>query len=587
VTPATPTHELVRLHIAAEADVFTARQRGRTVAAVVGLDNASQVRVATALSELCRELAGDGRPATVALGVQGGTPPRLVITATWSSTRAGADLNGTDGLAAAARLMDTCEVTTRAGKGEAVLTRRLRGFTEPLTAERVDALRTECRTASFGSALEALRIQNQDLLSALEELQARQEDLVRANAELEETNRGVLALHAELSEELEQTNQGVVALYAELDEATRQLQAASESKTRFWAGVSHELRTPLNSVLGLSRLLLDADSDALTTEQRHQIELIRDSGSTLLTLVNDLLDVARAEAGQIEVRFQLVDVVPLLQRLCAAVRPMAAADVELVVDVPESGLVLRSDPALVERVVLNLLGNAVKFTQHGSVRAAAAAADSHDVEIVVSDTGIGIPREHRERVFEEFYQVPGPLQRPRAGTGLGLSYARRVATVLGGSLALESEPGSGTTVVVRLPTALGTDGPERYDDVLVVEDDPAFRKIAHSALEPFTQRITDAGSGAEALHLMAARRPDLVMLDLNIPAPDGRDVLGQMRGALGLGHVPVVVVTSAQLTAADHADLSTSAVVLDKSRFSAALLPHVVADAARLAGRRP
>jgi signal transduction histidine kinase/CheY-like chemotaxis protein len=582
------THELIRLRISGDADVFAARQRGRTVAAVVGLDNQDQVRVATALSELCRELAGTGQPATVALGVSGGRAPRLVITATWSITRAWVDLEGTEGLAAAARLMDTCDVAMRTGRGEAVLTRRLRGSTEPLTAERIDALRRQCRAAPAGSALEALRIQNQDLLTALEDLKARQDDLVRANAELEETNRGVLALHAELSDELEQTNQGVVALYAELDEATRQLRAASESKTRFWAGVSHELRTPLNSVLGLARLLLDAGSDGLTDEQRHQVELIRDSGSTLLTLVNDLLDVARAEAGQIEVRFQLVDLGPLVERLSAALRPMVAEDVELVVDVPHSGLVLRTDPALVERVVVNLLSNAVKFTPHGHVRCTAAPVDAGDViEIAVSDTGIGIPPEHQERVFEEFFQVPGPLQRTRAGTGLGLSYARRVATVLGAGLALESEPGRGTTLVLRLPVALGADGPDRYDDVLVVEDDPAFREIAHSALQPFTERITDAGSGVEALHILAERRPDLVMLDLNIPAPDGKDVLDRMRSDPGLRDVPVVIVTSAYLTAADHAVLSASAVVLDKSRFSAELLPHVVADAARLVGRKP
>ena len=583
MTPA--THELVRLRIAAEADVFAARQRGRTVAAVVGLDNQDQVRIATALSELCRELAGIGQPATVALGVSSGRAPRLVITATWSITRAWADLEGTEGLAAATRLMDSCEVRMRTGKGEAVLTRRLRGSTEPMTPERIDALRRQCRAAPAGSALEALRIQNQDLLSALEDLKARQDDLVRANAELEETNRGVLALHAELSEELEQTNQGVVALYAELDEATRQLRAASESKTRFWAGVSHELRTPLNSVLGLARLLLDTTADALTDEQRLQVELIRDSGATLLTLVNDLLDVARAEAGQIEVRFQLVDLGPLVERLSAALRPMVAEDVELVVDIPRSGLVLRTDPALVERVVVNLLSNAVKFTPHGRVRCT-GAQDGDTIEITVSDTGIGIPPEHQERVFEEFFQVHGPLQRARAGTGLGLSYARRVATVLGGSLTLHSEPGRGTTLVLRLPVALGADGPERYDDVLVVEDDPGFRAIAHSALAPFTERITDAGSGAEALRLLAERRPDLVMLDVNIPEPDGRDVLGRMRSDPGLRDVPVVVVTAAHLSAADLAVLSASAVVLDKARFSAVLLPHVVADAARLVGRR-
>ena len=583
MTPA--THELVRLRIAAEADVFAARQRGRTVAAIVGLDNQDQIRVATALSELCRELAGLGHPATVALGVSGGRAPRLVITATWSITRAWADLEGTEGLAAATRLMDSCEVRMRTGEGEAVLTRRLRGGTEPMTPERIDALRRQCRAAPAGSGLEALRIQNLDLLSALEDLKARQDDLVRANAELEETNRGVLALHAELSEELEQTNQGVVALYAELDEATRQLRAASESKTRFWAGVSHELRTPLNSVLGLARLLLDTAADGLTDEQRLQVELIRDSGATLLTLVNDLLDVARAEAGQIEVRFQLVDLGPLVERLSAALQPMVAEDVELVVDVPRSRLVLRTDPALVERVVVKLLSNAVKFTPHGRVRCA-GAQDGDTIEITVSDTGIGIPPEHQERVFEEFFQVPGPLQRARAGTGLGLSYARRVATVLGGSLALDSEPGRGTTLVLRLPVALGADGPERYDDVLVVEDDPGFRAIAHSALAPFAERITDAGSGAEALRLLAERRPDLVMLDVNIPEPDGRDVLGRMRSDPGLRDVPVVVVTAAHLSADDLAVLSASAVVLDKSRFSAVLLPHVVADAARLVGKR-
>ncbi len=582
-----PTHELVRLRIAAEVDVFTARQRGRTVAAVVGLDNQDQVRVATALSELCRELAGTGRPAMVALGVSDGRAPRLVITATWSMTRATASLDGTEGLAAAARLMDSCTVTTRAGTGEAVLTRRLRNLTEPLTAEGIDTLRRLCRATPSGSALEALRIQNQDLLSALEDLRARQDDLLRVNGELEETNRGVMALHAELSDELEQTNRGVVALYAELDEMTRQLRAASESKTRFWAGVSHELRTPLNSMLGLARLLLDAQSDSLTADQRHQIELIRDSGSTLLTLVNDLLDVARAEAGQIDVHLKLVDLSPLVDRLCAALRPMVAAGVELVVERPRSGLVLRTDPALVERVVVNLLSNAVKFTQQGHVRCTATVVAPGDVvEVAVSDTGIGIPPEHHERVFEEFYQVPGPLQRPRAGTGLGLSYARRVAVVLGGSLTLDSEPGRGTTVALRLPLALGADGPDRYDNVLVIEDDPAFREVAHSALQPFTERITDAGSGGEALHIMAEVRPDLVMLDLNIPAPDGREVLDRMRSVLGLGDVPVVVVTSAHLSAADHAVLSASAVVLDKARFSAALLPHVAADAARLVGRR-
>jgi signal transduction histidine kinase len=190
----------------------------------------------------------------------------------------------------------------------------------------------------------------------------------------------------------------------------------------------------------------------LTADQRTQIELIRDSGSTLLTLVNDLLDVARAEAGQIEVRFQLVDLLPLLQRLCAALRPMVATGVELVVDVPDSGVVLRTDPALVERVVVNLLSNAVKFTQHGHVRCSVSGAGASDaVEVVVSDTGIGIPAEHQERVFEEFYQVPGSKALTGTGTGLGLPYARRLVGILGGALRVTSTPGEGSVFTVRLP----------------------------------------------------------------------------------------------------------------------------------------
>src|SRR4029453_7670422 len=155
------------------------------------------------------------RSATIALGLSVGVVSSLVVTATWSTGRANGDLAGTEGLGAPARLMDSGDVTAAAGKGEAVLTKKLRGALEPLTTEHLDRLRELCRTAPSRSALEALRIQNQDLLTALEDLRARQDDLLRVNAELEETNRGVLALHAELSDELEQPNQGVVALYAE------------------------------------------------------------------------------------------------------------------------------------------------------------------------------------------------------------------------------------------------------------------------------------------------------------------------------------------------------------------------------------
>ncbi len=171
------------------------------------------------------------------------------------------------------------------------------------------------------STLDELRRNNQDLIAALEDVTRQKEQLLLLNAELQETNRGVMALYSELSEELEQTNRGVVALYRELDEKSEQLRAASESKDRFWANVSHELRTPLNSIIGLTRLLADP-ADGLDAEQLYQVGLIRSSTRTLLTLVNDLLDVAKAESG----RFNIDPAEVSLPALLATLRGAHQAD---------------------------------------------------------------------------------------------------------------------------------------------------------------------------------------------------------------------------------------------------------------------
>jgi hypothetical protein len=288
--------EVFRLRVRGEQDVFVARQRGREVAALAGLEHQDQIRVATALSELSRELAALPGEVTITISLGAEPVPALVLTAKWAG--AGGHPEDLEGVRAAARLTDGCEVSHGGTGGSVRLTKRLPPGSA-VDPDQADRIRTAVCASQPGDALATLRSQNQDLLEALESLRARQEDLLRVNAELEETNRGVLALHAELSEELEETNRGVVALYAELDDASTRLREASEAKTRFWANVSHELRTPLNSVLGISRLLLDPAGGRLDPEQRHQVELIRDGGAMLLSLVNELLDVAKAESGQI------------------------------------------------------------------------------------------------------------------------------------------------------------------------------------------------------------------------------------------------------------------------------------------------
>ncbi len=586
--------ELLRLKIGGEQDVFLARQRGREVAALAGLDKQDQVRVATSLSELSRELMTLSAPATVVMSLEAGPPPALLISAEWTGqlarSRGRDELAAVEGIAAAARLVDACTVAWQERGGTVALTKRLPSGTGPLTATRISEMRETLRRSRPGNALDALRSQNQDLLQTLDQLQTEQENLLLANAELEETNRGVLALHAELSEELEQTNRGVVALYAELDEASTRLREASESKTRFWANVSHELRTPLNSVLGLARLLLDPGSEPLSGEQRYQVEMIRESGAILLALVNELLDVARAESGHIEADIVPTDLAAVFEELRAALRGLATApEVTLIVEPPDLPGPVATDPALLGRIVRNLISNGLKFTERGEVRCRTRvdlATDS--LEIVVSDTGIGIPPEHQRRVFEEFYQVPGRLQATAGGTGLGLPYARRLVGILGGDMVLSSEPGRGTTVTLRLPLDVRHDvapeGHDRFGSVLIVDDDPAFRAVLRAAIAGAVDEVTEVGDGAEALRALRGQRPDLVLLDLHIPAPDGAAVLEEMRRDPALRHVPVVIVTSADLDAQRRRQLGATAVVIGKAQVSSVVLLDATQTAAALVG---
>jgi signal transduction histidine kinase len=337
------------------------------------------------------------------------------------------------------------------GTGTVVrMSRRLPPSAAPLTAERMDDIRAGLAAHVPGTPLDELAVQNQQLISALDEVRAQRDDLARLNAELEETNRGVMALYHQLSDELEETNRGVVALYAELDEKSVQLRAASEAKTRFLANVSHELRAPVTAIIGLGRLLTDPSSDPLTDDQGRQVELIRNSATDLLSLVNDLLDLAKAEAGKIEPNLTEVDLKAVFGQLRGTLRPLVTRpEVEFVVEDPEVGPV-HSDEVLLAQVLRNLLTNAIKFTAAGSVRLSARRVDD-DIELSVADTGSGIAPELHERIFEEFYQVPGSHPLSGTGTGLGLPYARRLVAILGGALRVASSSGAGSTFTVRLP----------------------------------------------------------------------------------------------------------------------------------------
>jgi signal transduction histidine kinase len=439
---------LLRMRLRIEQDVFVVRQLGREVARAVGLETQDQTRVATALSEVGRVMMAEGREAEVVFAIAPNGVPSLAVAVRNPVPGDAARL--APQLGQVGRLVDTMEVGDEETGTVVRMLRRLPAYAPKLTPERMNEIRTGLAEHVPGTPLDELNVQNQQLITALDEVRQQRDDLARLNAELEETNRGVMALYNQLSEELEETNRGVVALYAELDEKSAQLRAASEAKTRFLANVSHELRAPVTAIIGLGRLLADASSDRLTEEQGRQVELIRGSATDLLALVNDLLDLAKAEAGRLEPRWTEVDLKAVFGQLRGTLRPLVTRpEVELIIEEPRL-TALRSDEVLLAQVLRNLLTNALKFTAAGSVRLSVRPVGG-DVEFVVADTGTGIPSELHERIFEEFYQVPGSTALNGKGTGLGLPYARRLAGLLGGALRVDSTVGQGSTFTVRLP----------------------------------------------------------------------------------------------------------------------------------------
>ena len=298
---------------------------------------------------------------------------------------------------------------------------------------------------------------------------------------------------AALRIELEETNRGVVALYAELDEKSERLRLASESKDRFWANVSHELRTPLNSIIGLTRLLAEPVPGALDPERRYQVDLIKTSAGTLLSLVNDLLDVAKAESGRLHTDPAQVNLPALFGRLRGLARPMAEGKpIEVVVDDAGAPQAILTDEVALTSILRNLLSNGIRYTDRGEVRLSARVLGPR-LELTVADTGIGIPASLCEHVFEEFYQVPGV---GRGGTGLGLPYARRLARILGGDLVLSSAPGAGTSVVLDLPNqtpVLGT--------VVVADDDASCRQLLKVVRHTLTHEIRWVGNAQDQASL--------------------------------------------------------------------------------------
>ncbi len=539
---------LSTIDIRLENDVVLARQKARAVASALNFDQQDQTRIATAVSEITRntfQYAGGG---SVEFRIDEDTEKMLFITVrdqgrgiqNLDEIMDGKYVSHTgmgQGMIGAKRLMDVFHVETRPFKGTTVTL----GKKIPRRFVRVDGreLKQTLAKVERVGPYEELKQQNKELLTAMQELRLRQEELAQLNRELDETNRGV------------------VALYAELNEKADFLQRASELKSHFLSNMSHEFRTPLNSIIGLSQILLDRLDGELGSEQEKQVKFIRSSAQGLVELVNDLLDLAKVEAGKVNIHPATFSVESLFAALRGMLRPLLAqnSSINLVFEDPAGIPEIYSDEAKVSQILRNFISNALKFTDRGEVRVSVSRGHGETVVFAVQDTGIGIAEEDQERIFQEWTQVEGKAQRAVKGSGLGLPLSRRFAQMLGGDVYVKSKLGEGSTFFASIPIVFSGETETYYAfdpeppvgtadlPVIVIEDNREELFIYERILKGTRFQIMPARTLKEARRALRSVRPLAIVLDVLLRGEHSWELLQDLKRDPATANIPILVVT--------------------------------------------
>jgi signal transduction histidine kinase/CheY-like chemotaxis protein len=574
---------IATMSLRGDENVVAARRLAREISAALNFDLQDQTRIATTVSEISRNavayagggqidfaLDGDMRPQILWVTVRDKGPGISDLDAVYAGKFHSQNGMG-NGIVGARRLMDEFSIETgRDGTKVAFAKRRPRDQPH-LTPDQL-AKFVRSIPAGVPDAQDELKEQSRELLQSLQELKSRSEEIESLAGEIENTNRGVVALHGEL------------------EASAQELRRASELKTRFLSNMSHEFRTPLNSILALTRLLLARTDGDLTAEQERQVRFIANAAVGLTDLVNDLLDIAKVEAGKLEVKPSQFTVFDLFGALRGLLRPLKTNDdVELIFEEPSGLPILFNDEGKVTQILRNFISNALKYTSAGAIRVSAVFKEPDRILFAVQDTGIGIPKEFQDLIFQEFEQVPGIFQAKHKGTGLGLPLSRRLAELLRGTIAVDSAPGKGSTFFLDLPARLDPEGlepmlpgPLRTSSrprVLIVDDEEAFRYVMRRMIDAQQYEILEAADGDAALMAAQSTRPDIIILDLNLPKRDGYTVLHELASDDKTRGIPVIISTSLVLSDRDRARLAHSYAILSKAVLSTDLLSVMLSDA--------
>jgi signal transduction histidine kinase len=536
------TNRLLTVHLSSETDFLLARQRAKQIAEILGFDNQDQTRIATAVSEIARnayEYAVGGivefhfdRDEQSAFRIVIRDEGRGIsgLQEIFDGTYVSASGMGV-GISGSRKLMDDLDIVSSPTGTTVTLRKYLPRGTDIASPGSVAERLATIAPQDLGTAAHT---QNHEMIRLLGELRERERELSQLNQELKETNRGVMVL------------------YSELEDRALELQQASEMKTRFISGVTHELRTPLNSIVSLAGLLIRRVDGELTPEQEKQVLFIQRSAQHLTEMVNDLLDLAKIEAGKVTPRFSEFTIAEFFSALRGMFRPLTTNEnVQLIIE--DSVVVhtrLYTDEGKLAQILRNFISNALKFTESGTVHVRATVTENDGVRFSVRDTGIGIAEENKELVWQEWGQIEAD-QRPRhKGSGLGLPLARQLAGLLGGTTWLESTLGEGSTFYVEIPRAIAVADrsvvhPSSEQAILVIDDDEVARYILRRNLVTLTSsKLVEAPSLVEARRYLADHRPRLIFLDIVLPEENGLTFAEELRNSSATADIPIVLVSS-------------------------------------------
>ena len=387
-------------------------------------------------------------------------------------------------------------------------------------------------------------------------------------AELDRSNKELEKHRTDLGMRVQERTADLHRANDELKRVTAGAEAANRAKSEFLANMSHELRTPLNSVIGFTNILLKNKGGNLRQQDLTFLERVLDNGKHLLHLINEVLDLAKVEAGRMEVQWESIDLGELVRSTLASLEgQIKGKNVHLVAEVPPEAASFQTDPGKLKQVLINLVGNAIKFTEHGTVRVRVEPdPDGRPLTLDVIDTGIGIPQEKLKTIFEAFQQGDASTTRHFGGTGLGLTIARSLCHLMGYEIDVRSRVGHGsifrivltdkdeekppstplrplTAEILLNNDATGSSVNLKDRRVLIIDDDSDSRILLTQYIEEFGCRTLAVDGGDQALRLGERFDPDLIVLDLMMPGMSGWDVLKALKVHPALANVPVVVVS--------------------------------------------